>query len=368
MTMAHYSEHAFQQAWSGVALRLTGLRSDMGQHVDIIDAGKWNHLSGPDFLDAQVLIDGRLFRGGIELHLKPGEWYTHGHHLDAAYNCVVLHASPSLSKRAILRSDGTRIPHVSLDRSLPSWLPAAVVGQNVLVCAGKLQSNLDALLDQLRFAASSYFEELAERHLSLVRWHHEPEKETQRCIFIRTCSVLGAPANRETMAEAATMLWDLGIDKEVVDPDQVLPQMAWRHNCGRPASRPHKRMRQAMAIRANLLRLDPNLLGSIDPRTLMQQHITPVVGAPTAKVIFTTVLLPALWVHATMSGNTNEAVAIREIWDDTALPPSPAASSAFAGVGNQIPAKYRKATTWQHRNLCSLRNCASCKVGIRMLN
>ncbi len=340
----------------------------MGQHVDIIDAGKWNHLSGPDFLDAQVLIDGKLFRGGIELHLKPGEWYTHGHHLDTTYDCVVLHASPLPSKRAIVRSDGTRIPHVSLDRSLASWLPAAIVRQNALVCAGNLQSNLDVLLDQLKLAASSYFEELAERHLSLVRWHHEPTKEILRCIFIRTCSVLGAPANRETMAEAAAVLWDLPADEEAIEPDQVLPQMAWRHNCGRPASRPHTRMRQALAIRVNLLRLDPSQLVSADPRMLMHQYITPVVGAPTGKVIFTTVLLPALWVHATMSGNSLAATAIRENWDDTALPASPAASSAFADVSNQIPANYRKAMTWQHRNLCSLRNCASCRVGISMLN
>jgi len=366
--MAQYSEHAFQQAWSGVALRLTGLRSDMGQHVDIIDAGRWNHLSGPDFLDAKVLIDGKLFRGGIELHLKPGEWYTHGHHLDSAYDCVVLHASPMPARRAIVRSDGTRIPHVSLERSMPSWLPAAAVRENVLACAGKLQSNLDALLDQLKSAASCYFEELAERHLSLVRCHHEPTEETLRSIFIRSCSVLGAPANRETMAEAAAVIWDNPQIEGATELMQLLTELAWRHNCGRPASRPHNRMRQALVIRAALLAIDTGLLNVTDPSTFMREHITPAVGATTGKVIFTTVLLPALWVHATMSGNSLAASSIREKWDDTALPPSPAASNAFGGVANQIPAKYRKALTWQHRNLCSFRNCASCKVGIRMLN
>jgi hypothetical protein len=358
--MIGYSEHAFQQAWSSASMRLTSLRSDMGQTIDIIDAGSWNHLGGPDFLDAKVLIDGKLFRGGIELHLRPTDWYSHGHHLDSAYNCVVLHASPMPAKRAIVRADGTRIPHIGLERLMPSWLPAESIRGQSLACSNVIQSNFDVLITQLEAASSNYFEELVERHLLLLRSSNDPTIETLRAIFIRSCSVLGAPANRETMTEAATLLWDA--------PTRQLPTMAWRLNSGRPASRPGNRMKQARALQATLQAFPASRLHITTPSELMRQLFGSVAETNTGKVIFTTVLLPALWVHATLQGDLTTATRIRKLWDDSAMPPSPDASKAFGGLVNQVATKYRKALTWQHRNLCTSRNCGSCQVGIRMMN
>jgi hypothetical protein len=366
--MPVYREHAFQQAWSSTSLRLTGLRSDMGQRVDIVDAGRWNHLGGPDFLDARILIDGNLFMGAIELHLRPGEWYAHRHHLDAAYNCVVLHASPLPSKRPIVRCDGTRVPHINLERIMPA-LPAIVPKMApVLPCAGILHAHTASFTAQLELANGRYFEELAERQLSLVRAGYNPASETIRAIFIRSCSILGAPANRDVMAEAATTLWDEPAGLPGIEPSQLIPSKHWRLSGGRPASRPHTRLGQAYALRAAIMRYGASVLASTAPKDFMRLIVTPTVGSQTSAVIYTTAVLPGLWVHSTLMRNTRDAAAIRSEWDESILPPSPDASRAFGEASKLIDGKYLKGLTWQHRNLCALHGCGSCKVGIRKMN
>lgn len=366
--MIGYSEHALQQVWSNSVLRLTGLRSDMGQTIDIIDTGQWNHLGGPDFLNAQILIDGSLFIGGIELHIRPGEWYSHGHHLDTSYDCVVVHVSPMPAKRPIVRSDGTRIPHVNLNRIMPSWLPSSIVRNQALTCSSILQSHVDVLSAQLQTAGARYFEELAERHLLLMRNQFNPSPEILRSFFIQSCSILGAPANRDAMTEAAIALWDGHVDANSNESLMFFQAAAWRYNSGRPSSRPHIRIRQALELYNNILQLSPSVLLGASTKELMRQIIPPSVGAQTTTIIFTTVLLPALWVLATLKGETTLSAQFRLQWDESTLPPSPSASAAFGAIVKCIDKKYHKGLTWQQRNLCSKRHCSSCRVGIRMLN
>lgn len=67
------------------------LRTTDGLRVGVVYRGVWTHSNGPDFRDAMLEIDGRLVRGSVELHVKASDWPAHGHHLDPAYDGVVLH-------------------------------------------------------------------------------------------------------------------------------------------------------------------------------------------------------------------------------------------------------------------------------------
>jgi hypothetical protein len=366
--MPVYREHAFQQAWSSISLRLLGLRSDMGNSVDVIDAGNWNHLGGPDFLDARVLVDGNLFVGSIELHLKPGEWYAHGHHLDAAYNSVVLHVSPLPNKRPIVRADGTRVPHVNLARIMPT-LPASVPQMtDTLPCANILHDHIDAFSAQLELANSQYFEELAARQLSLIRSGLDAASETARAIFIRSCSILGAPANRDAMAEAATMVWDKPSDLMIKQPWQIIESNHWRLNSGRPASRPGRRLSQVLALHGAIQKYGTSNLAHSSPKNVMHHIVSPIMGTQTSAIIYATVVLPGLWVHATLLGNSQLAAVIRSEWNESTIPPSPAASRAFGEALQLIEGKFLKGLTWQHRSLCARHGCGSCKIGFRKMN
>jgi len=63
-----------------------------GQDIEIIDFGEYNEFeSGPDFLHSKVLIEGILWFGSIEFHLKSSDWLKHSHQKDRAYDNVILH-------------------------------------------------------------------------------------------------------------------------------------------------------------------------------------------------------------------------------------------------------------------------------------
>lgn len=67
------------------------LKTTGGMPVEVIDVGIPNTDAGPDFFNAKVKIGGELWAGNIEIHIDPGDWVKHKHHLDEGYNSVVLH-------------------------------------------------------------------------------------------------------------------------------------------------------------------------------------------------------------------------------------------------------------------------------------
>jgi len=66
-------------------------RTTAGQTVSVQYRGRWSAGFGPDFADAALTLDGQRVVGAVELHRCAGDWRAHGHHLDPAYNAVVLH-------------------------------------------------------------------------------------------------------------------------------------------------------------------------------------------------------------------------------------------------------------------------------------
>ncbi len=66
-------------------------RGEDGEKVEIVHFGIWNREPGPDFRDAQVLIEGAKITGDIEIDQDVRDWENHGHSRNASYENVVLH-------------------------------------------------------------------------------------------------------------------------------------------------------------------------------------------------------------------------------------------------------------------------------------
>ncbi len=62
------------------------------EQIEIVHAGEHNTDAGPDFFNARLRIDGILLAGNVEIHVKTSDWLKHGHHLDKAYDNLILHA------------------------------------------------------------------------------------------------------------------------------------------------------------------------------------------------------------------------------------------------------------------------------------
>lgn len=62
-----------------------------GDKLEIVNFGYHNNSSGPDFLECQILLNGQLWAGQIEFHVKSSDWFKHKHQFDSNYNNVIAH-------------------------------------------------------------------------------------------------------------------------------------------------------------------------------------------------------------------------------------------------------------------------------------
>lgn len=86
-------ERLLAKLWMAKAGR--SLRTTNGRKLRVLYPGRPAPGHGPDFRDAVLEIDGQRISGPVERHRKPSDWRSHGHHLDAAYDNVILHVVSS---------------------------------------------------------------------------------------------------------------------------------------------------------------------------------------------------------------------------------------------------------------------------------
>jgi hypothetical protein len=80
-----------------------------GHKIEVIHPGLKNTDGGPDFFNAKIKLDETLWAGNVEIHQNEKEWYTHKHHLDSAYDNVILHVVAETSPTT-LNSKNREIP------------------------------------------------------------------------------------------------------------------------------------------------------------------------------------------------------------------------------------------------------------------
>ena len=104
--LLHYIwEHCL---WAGFEQKTTD-----GRTVEILSVGEHNHDAGPDYSHARVRIGGREWVGNIEIHVCSSDWQRHKHHLDKAYDTVILHVVRT-ADRPIYNSRGELVPQCEL--------------------------------------------------------------------------------------------------------------------------------------------------------------------------------------------------------------------------------------------------------------
>lgn len=108
---AYISELRLQHAWKN-ALWMSAREDSKGRTIRILSPGRHNHSDGPDFIDARIMLSGKLISGDVELHYKASDWYAHKHHLDEKYNNCVLHIvfQPIISTAEARCLSGTVLP------------------------------------------------------------------------------------------------------------------------------------------------------------------------------------------------------------------------------------------------------------------
>jgi hypothetical protein len=78
--------------WSEQLLKKDKLYTEDGLRIEIISSGIWNLEEGPDFKNAEILLEGKgIVKGDVEIHVCSGDWVRHGHSKQKEYENVCLH-------------------------------------------------------------------------------------------------------------------------------------------------------------------------------------------------------------------------------------------------------------------------------------
>lgn len=146
-----------------------------GETLEILHPGYRNYESGPDFFNARLRINGLVWAGNVEIHVKSSDWLRHGHTGDTTYEQVILHAV-FRNDVAITRSDGLLLPTLEMENRFPShylqhYLQLTETPSDFVPCGKQVQQippiQLTAWLQRM------FIERLEQRYHELQALHDQ---------------------------------------------------------------------------------------------------------------------------------------------------------------------------------------------------
>ena len=194
------NEDFLQYIWQN-RLFNTPLHDADGNSLEVIDTGQLNTDSGPDFFNARIKSGPVTWAGNAEIHLNASDWYRHGHHLDPAYDNVILHAVVKYD-RQVLNSKGREILTVTMKFSKDIWN----VYQNLLTkqAAQPYWEGMDVRnRDGLQILLERFYMERLEERMSAVKLSLKETGNDWEEVLYRA---LGRAMGQKTNAQPFEML------------------------------------------------------------------------------------------------------------------------------------------------------------------
>lgn len=251
------SERVLQKIWLKGQFDTSDLRTESGRSLRVIDPGRWNHLEGPDFLEAQLELEGRSIVGDVEVHFNVLDWDLHGHETNPNFNDVCLHVvlyPEAGSRKHIVTQKGTEPDLLYLLPLLERDLEDYAIDDALL----ELEQVEDAQW-MLDFMVRPLEERRAIlRTGALARWAQKLEfagKRLAEYSWAEAChqyclEVLGYSRNRAPMSRIALKYGIADFSEGRGTATELFEQErgAWRLNGLRPANHPQRRLEQYVEI------------------------------------------------------------------------------------------------------------------------
>lgn len=202
-----YGEELLQYIWQQRLFEQHALRTVDGRSVEVIKPGRIQSNSGPDLVGAEVRIDGQLWAGTVEVHLRSSEWNAHGHQHDPAYDNVVLHVV--YEHDAEVRTHrGTPLPTVELMTRVSTdsiaTHHALMRGQGFVPCARQLHA-VDHLLTG-PWLERVLVERLERKTAEVEDHYHQLEGDPSATLYHMLARAFGFKVNAEPFGMLAHAL------------------------------------------------------------------------------------------------------------------------------------------------------------------
>ncbi|MDX1591382.1 MAG: DUF2851 family protein [Balneolaceae bacterium] len=379
-SVRNYPESLLQWIWGNLQFDCTKLKTAQGLDLSIVNPGRLNTASGPDFKDAELIIDGIRWHGHVEIHIRANDWDQHGHQDDPAYGGVILHVVLNNPHHSVQTTAGT-VPHtLGLEPYLQSSLAKLlkVRHSSTLPCSGTVTYlSQQAFERQIQKVHQEYFEYKLDELLSLYNPHLPPGRAWVQCLTGQIYRTLGIPGNITAMEELHSRI--SGFDQtrytEIEEwVETVLraaflqtPFIDWKSDGMRPAGKPKRRVSQAAALQFSIEKTSLQqfiTMGLSSWPTLIQAVPKPFLpGKERSDTVKHTVFLPSIYLLGRLFHDRKLMSHSYELWK-SGMPHLPAEiSKPFLEAGLRISRTTPQGgLVHQYKRYCLQRRCHLCKV------
>ncbi len=373
-----YSEEILQWIWQEQLFENCTLKTTEGKSLRIINQGVINHTNGPDFSNAQILIDGIRWIGSIELHLESRGWNQHGHQDDEAYNQVVLHIVADHDPIEVFRKDGSRIPTLNILPYLPQKLNSFVSEINkpsTLPCTSGVTFISDEVyFQQIEKAHIEYLEKKGNDFLSFYNPDLIPSRAWKEAFILSIFDGFGIANNREPMVEVGK--WFLNESESLVKDlvegaldfagfSTSSSKLVWNYKGVYPANHPKKRIPQA--VRLAILILDTPFEKFLEGESFnLWEMWGEKAGISNSKLnmLFGIIHIPAIFMLGNLFGVKRITEKALKHWlkFDAKLPKYFSKQFSFLDANSSKNFKNKLGVVHQLRSYCKPRRCHECFV------
>ncbi len=399
-------EEYLHQIWLTKRLPMHKLTLTDGRKLEVLHTGWHNHESGPDFFNGAITIDGMRWNGNIEIHIKSSDWYAHKHHLDEAYDNVILHVVHKHDKPVLIH--GEEIPTLELesmlDRKHWSSYESLIANNSWIPCEKQLDEIDPFFIDmQLEDALISRLQRKAQilelrfqilgRNLQQLQYevlaqsfgtkvNALPFIELTQRMPVKTLWREGTEAAPALLLGAAGFLNDLQPLKQYGtfrrDWDflrtkhrfESMNRHSWKFKGLRPPGFPDLRIMQFAKVIASMQRDFSFFEKSAEELRHFfdtANHEEDPLTVPMQNLVLINSIVPLLWWY----GNYKDDASYREKALDL-LESIPAESNEIVRSWKKLGVKSKSARDTQallelKNEMCAQKKCLSCKIGHKVL-
>lgn len=397
-----------------------------GRHVSVLDPGTLNTGSGPDFFNAKVRINGQMWAGNVEIHVRASDWHRHGHDGDPAYDNVILHVVQYDDTEIRRRTDDAVIPQVTMRcaadfseryrkmvHNTHTELPCAdeigtlhpVVLSDWITALGmeRLQRKADdirAVLDNTAgdWHAAAYItlaramgfgsnadpmERLARAVPLNILLRHSDDQAAIEAILLGRAGLLRAENPRDTYEESLAQEYAF-YSRQYGLTDDGHP-LQWQRR-QRPHNAPERRIAALAAMIAGGFTLAGAIMGlsDEDPRILFEQvrmgpywqqnvnfghpgTASPAMSAESIRLLCINLVAPLMYAAAEQRGDMERCAAATDLLHGLKAE-SNTITRLFQDAGLRCDDAFTSQALIQlRRNYCEQRKCLFCRIGHRLL-
>ena len=383
--------------WAGFEQRTTE-----GKSVEIISVGEHNRDAGPDYSHARIRIDGREWVGNIEIHVCSSDWVKHHHHLDKAYDSVILHVVRTADK-TIYNSRGELVPQCELqypsDQDYLSRLFESAQQMDSAIsrigCAEQLIHDPHLLTDGWR--KTLLYKRLECKRASITRllditkgsWEHALYISLARNFGFHTNSLpfeqlaINTPLSylqkhRNNLFQlTALLMGQAGLITEPAMQKEYdflrtkfsltpMDGSIWKHARMRPQNSPELRIQQFALLLYQSENLLSKILDTNDLKELYPLFEVDKMGRSSIDILLINTVIPYKYAYALHRNNTAQAEAAMSLMESI-----PAENNTIIRqwrvLGQQIKnAADTQALLHLYQNYCQHHECINCEVGYQI--